>query len=59
MLDEDSSPKEDFVAEDKVTYNKSTSEGAVSADDNIAPASNLPPPPEDAVSIQTPCDEPP
>jgi hypothetical protein len=48
MLDGDPPPKEEFVAEENMNYKKPTSKGAMSADDDTVPASNLPPHPEEA-----------
>jgi hypothetical protein len=44
MLNGDPPPKEEFVAEENVNFNRPTSVGAVSADNDTVPASNLPPP---------------
>ncbi len=48
MLDGDPPPKEEFVVEENVNFKRPTSVGAVSADDDTVPASNLPPPQEEA-----------
>jgi hypothetical protein len=42
MLDGDPPPDEEFVAEENVNFKRPTILGAVSADDNTVPASNLP-----------------
>jgi hypothetical protein len=44
MLDGDPPPEEEFVAEENMNFKKPMSVGAVSADDDKVPASNLPPP---------------
>jgi hypothetical protein len=48
MLDGDPPPKEEFVAEENVNFKRPMSVGAMSADDDTVPASNLPPPQEEA-----------
>jgi hypothetical protein len=48
MLDGDPPPKEEFVVEENVNFKRLTSVEAVSADDDTVPASNLPPPQEEA-----------
>jgi hypothetical protein len=48
MLYWDPPLKEEFVADENVNYKKSTSEVAMSADNDTVPASNLPPPLEEA-----------
>jgi hypothetical protein len=58
MLDGDPPPEEEFMAKEKVNFMRPTSVGAMSADDSTVPASNLPPPQEEA-EHQTPCNEPP
>jgi hypothetical protein len=44
MLDGDPPPEEEFVAEENVNFKRPRNVGAVSADDDTVPASNLPPP---------------
>ncbi len=58
MLDGDPSPEEQFVLEENVNFKRPTSVGAVSADDETVPASNLPPTQEEA-KHQTHCSKPP
>jgi hypothetical protein len=48
MLDGDPPPKEEFLAEENVNFKRRTSVGAMSADDDTVPASNLPLPQEEA-----------
>jgi hypothetical protein len=48
MLDGDPPPEEVFVAEENVNFKRLTSVGAMSADDDTVPASNLPLPQEEA-----------
>ncbi len=47
MLDGDPPPEEEFVAEENVNFKRPRNVGAVSADDDTVPASNLPPPREE------------
>jgi hypothetical protein len=48
MLDGDPPPKKEYVAEENVNFKRPTSVEAMSADDDTVPASNLPPPQEEA-----------
>ncbi len=48
MLDGDPPPEEEFVVEENVNFKRPTSVGAINADDDTVPASNLPPPQEEA-----------
>jgi hypothetical protein len=48
MLDGDPPSKEEFVVEENMNFKRPTSVGAMGADDNTVPTSNLPPPQEDA-----------
>jgi hypothetical protein len=47
MLDGDPPPEEEFVAEENVNFKRLRNVGAVSADDDTVPASNLPLPQEE------------